>query len=119
VGDETNEPPVWEITEDVINQAVTVKVYEGGASLLPDGTRLFISEQLEMTAYHHDPAHARIYNRVIYHLHERGYETLVTAAGTIRSTLTDFHVDARLNVSLNGSPFFEKSWLESISRQLL
>lgn len=119
VGGETNEPPVWEITEDVINQAVTVKVYEGGASLLPDGTRLFISEQLEMTAYHHDPAHARIYNRVIYHLSERGYETLITAAGTIRSTLTDFHVDTRLNVSLNGSPFFEKSWLESISRQLL
>lgn len=119
IGDYAGEPPVWEVTEDVINQAVTVKVYDGDTSILPDGVRLFTSEQLEMTAYHHDPATVHLYNRVIYQLQERGYETLITAAGAIRSTLTDFHIDTQLKVSLNGSPFFEKSWLESIPRRLL
>ncbi|HLF26258.1 MAG TPA: CocE/NonD family hydrolase [Anaerolineae bacterium] len=118
VGGGSDEPPVWQIVEDVIDQSVTVKVYGGDTSTLPDGTSLFESERIEMTAYHHDPAHVRLYNEIVYHLKEHGYDTRVQATGSIRSTETDFHVDIQLQVLLNGNLFFQKSWLESVPRRL-
>lgn len=118
-GEVSYEPAVWQITEDVINQAVTVKVYGADKAELPNGVALFTSELLELTAHHHDPAHTRLYNEVVYQLKEHGYETHIRTTGTIRSTETDFHVDVQLQVNLNGNPFFQKAWLESIPRQLV
>ena len=120
VGSGSEEESVWQIVEDVMQQSVTVKAYGGDTSILPGGqTSLFTSERLDMTAYHHDPAHVRLYNEVIYRLRKQGYETDIRATGSIRSTETDFHVDVELLVRLNGNLFFQKSWLESIPRQLL
>jgi hypothetical protein len=119
IGRGYEEPPVWQIIEDVIKQSVTVKIYGGDTSILPGDSQLFTSELLEMTAYHHDPAHARLYNEVVYQLEEYGYEIYIRSTGTIRSTETDLQVDLQLLVTLNGNPFFQKSWLESIPRQWL
>jgi hypothetical protein len=114
------DPATWQIVEDVLDQSVTVKVYGGDTTTLPDGrVSLFNSELLELTAYHHDPAHTSLYNEVTYRLQEHSYETHIQASGTIRSTASDFHVDVQLQVHLNGNLFFQKSWLESIPRQLL
>ena len=119
IGGGSEEPGVWQITEDVINQSVTVKIYGGDTAALPEGISLSTSEMIELTAHHHDPAHARLYNEVNYHLKEHGYETHVRSTGTIRSTETDFHADVELLVTLNGNIFFQKSWLETIPRRLL
>jgi hypothetical protein len=119
VGSGRDEPAMWQVIEDVIGQSVTVRIYGGDFSALPDGVSLFTSEQIEMTAYHHDPAHARLSNQVIYHLKEHGYETEIRSTGTLRSTESDFHVDVQLLVTFNGSVFFQESWLESIPRRLL
>ncbi|MGH2522270.1 MAG: hypothetical protein ACRDH2_07180, partial [Anaerolineales bacterium] len=61
----------------------------------------------------------RLSTEITYRLKEQGYETHVRATGAIRSTESDFHVDLELLVTLNGSIFFQKSWLESIPRRLL
>lgn len=119
VGSVTSEPAVWQIIEDVIRQSVTVKTYGADAADLPNSVALATSELLELTAYHNDPAHARLYNECVYHLKEHGYETHIRTTGTFRSTETDFHVDVQLQVTLNGNLFFQKSWLESIPRQLV
>jgi len=119
VGRGYEEPPVWQIIEDVIKQSLTVKLFGGDTSILPGDSRLTTSELLEMTAYHHDPARVHLYNEVIYQLEEYGYEIYIRSTGSIRSTATDLHVDIQLLVTLNGNPFFQKSWLESIPRQLL
>ncbi len=119
VGTDREDPPVWQVIEDVLAGSVTVKTYEGGTGVLPDGTEVFASEGLEMTVYHDDPAHTRLYSRVLYKLKEWGYEIEIHATGTIRSTTTDFHVDVQLRVLLNGGVFFEKSWLESVPRELV
>ncbi|MCB0085323.1 MAG: hypothetical protein KDE47_30495, partial [Caldilineaceae bacterium] len=119
VGEYLYEPPVWQIIEDVIKQSVTVKLYGGDTVILPHGVTLFNSEKLEMTAYHQQPAYARMYNEVIYKLRNHGYETEIRATGSIHSTVDAFHIDIQLLVHLNGNRFFEKSWLESIPRQLL
>ncbi|MEZ4711062.1 MAG: CocE/NonD family hydrolase [Caldilineaceae bacterium] len=119
VGEYLYEPPVWQIIEDVIKQSVTVKLYGGDMVILPNGVTLFNSEKLEMTAYHQEPAYARMYNEVLYKLRNHGYQTEIRATGSIHSTADAFHIDIQLMVHLNGNRFFEKSWLESIPRQLL
>jgi hypothetical protein len=119
IGGGSEEPPVWRIAEDVLAGSVTVEVYGGDTTTLPDGRALFNAERLLLTAYERDPAHVVFANQVDYRLDEHGHETRIRSTGTIRSTATDFHVDIELRVDLNGNLFFHKSWLESIPRQLL
>ncbi len=119
IGEESGPPPVWQIIQDVIQQTVTVKAFSGDTSILPDRTRIYTSERLDMTASERDPARAHLFNEVVYELDENGYQTRIHATGSIRSTVTDFHVDVQLRVDLNGGLFFQKSWLESIPRNLV
>ncbi|MBA2382866.1 MAG: CocE/NonD family hydrolase, partial [Chloroflexi bacterium] len=120
IGSYRGDPPRWEVVEDVINGSVTVRTSEFGETTLPDGrTTLYTGESLEMTARDADPAHARMHNEVVYRLREDGSEILIEASGTIRTTTTDFHMNVGLRVSLDGAPFFERGWLETIPRQLV
>lgn len=119
VGSGSEDPPVWRITEDVMANSVTVHLYDGGATVLPSGASLFSSEEIRLTAFHHDPAHASLFNEVVYRLAQHGYEIEILASGTIRATQSDFHIDIQLQVLLNGNPFWNKSWLESVPRRLL
>jgi len=119
IGSSREEDGVWQITEDVIRDTVTVKLYGGDTTTLPDGTTLYEAETIEMTAHHHDPARALLHNDVHYRLTEHDYVTDIHASGNIRATATDFHVDVQLLIKLNGSEFFQKSWLESIPRLLV
>jgi putative CocE/NonD family hydrolase len=120
VGSYQGERPRWEVVEDVIDGSVTVRTSEFGESTLPDGrTTLYTGEALEMTARDADPAHARMHNDVVYRLREDGSEILIEANGTIRTTATDFHMNVGLRVTLDGAPFFERAWLETIRRQLV
>jgi hypothetical protein len=108
------------VIEDVIDGSLTVVTSEFGESTLPDGrTTLYAGERLEMTARDSDPAHARMHNDVVYRLREDGSEILVEANGTIRTTATDFHMNVGLRVTLDGAPFFERGWLETIPRRLV
>jgi len=118
-GSGREEPAVWQIVEDVIKRTVTVKLYDGGSSVLPDDTELFSSEMIEMTAHHDDPAHARLTNEVLYRLTERDYQIDIQASGTIRSALANFHIDIQLEVLLNGRQFWRKAWLTTVPRHLL
>ncbi|MEZ4679320.1 MAG: CocE/NonD family hydrolase [Caldilineaceae bacterium] len=119
IGESKGDSPVWQVIQDVLRQAVTVKVYGGGESILPNGIRIFDSELLEMTAYEQDPARVLLYNEVLYQLDESGYRCEVRTTGTTRSTEQNFHIDIQLRITLNGNYFFEKTWLESFPRQLL
>jgi hypothetical protein len=115
-----DEPPVWQVTDDVIDGSVTVTTSEFGEVVLPDGrTSLYSGERLEMTARDDDPAAARMHNEVVYRLRDGGSEIRIEAAGTVRSTETDFHMNVGLKVTLDGAPFFERGWLESIPRRLV
>jgi putative CocE/NonD family hydrolase len=113
-----SEPAVWQVVEDVIEGSVTVRLAEADTTTLPDsGATLATSERIEMTAYHDDPAHARMFNEEIYRLIERGYDIHVVSTGTLRATETAFQIDVQLVVNLNGAMFFQKSWLESVPRR--
>jgi hypothetical protein len=60
-----------------------------------------------------------MYNEVTYRLEEGGYMTDIRSAGSVRCTETEFIMDIQLQVALNGNPFFQKSWLESVPRRLV
>ncbi|MFL5779576.1 MAG: CocE/NonD family hydrolase, partial [Chloroflexota bacterium] len=120
VGSYRGDAPRWEVVEDVMDGSVTVRTSEFGETTLPDGrTTLYTGEALEMTARDADPAHARMHNEVVYRLRENGSEIRIEANGTIRTTRTDFHMNVGLKVTLDGAPFFERGWLETIPRQLV
>jgi predicted acyl esterase len=118
-GGGSDEPGVWRISEDVIAGSTTVEIYGGDTTILPDGRSLFNAERLLLTAYERDPAHVTFSNQVDYRLREHGYETHIRSSGTIRSTASDFHINIELLVTLDGNTFFQRSWLESVPRQLL
>jgi uncharacterized protein len=120
IGEYRGESPVWEVLEDVIDGSVTVRSSEFGEALLPDGrTTLYTGERLEMTARDADPAHARMHNEVVYRLRQDGAEILVESSGTTWTTAADFHMDVALRVTLDGAPFFERDWAETIPRRLV
>ena len=120
IGSYRGDPPTWQVIEDVIDGSVTVVTSEFGESTLPDGrSTLYTGERLEMTARDADPAHARMHNEVVYRLREDGSEVLIEANGTTRTTETDFHMNVGLRVTLDGAPFFERGWLETIPRDLV
>ncbi len=120
LGSSTDEPSTWRVTDDVIQGTVTVSTSEFGESVMPDGkSSLYTGERLEMTAADADPAHARMHNEVVYRVRDRGAEILIEASGTISSTETDFHMNVGLRVTLDGAPFFERGWLETIPRRLV
>lgn len=119
VGGGSETPAVWEIREDVLRQRVTVVVSGGDLTTLPGEISLATSEHLEITAHADDPAHASLRNAVEYELTEQGYRIQISSGGTVRSSADAFHIDLRLSVRLNGSPFFERSWVESIERRLV
>ena len=120
VGAYRGDPPTWQVVEDVIAGSVTVRTSEFGESVLPDGrSTLYSGERLEMTARDADPADARMDNEVVYRLRDDRGEVLVESSGTIRTTAIDFHMTVNLTVTLDGQPFFERTWNETIPRRLV
>jgi putative CocE/NonD family hydrolase len=119
VGSGDAEPPVWRIDEDVIAGSVTVHVYEGGTTVLEDGRALFSSERLDMTAFHDDPARARLDNDVVYRWREHAFTTEIRATGRTTSDAAAFTFDLHLEVDLDGERFFERTWHEVVPRHLV
>ena len=115
----SEESAVWQITDDVLAGTVKVTAGSGETTILPDGTTLYSSELLEMTASDGDPAHARMSTEVVYRLDQDGRAISVRANGLMTSTETDFNLAVDLDVTLDGAPFHHGSWAETIPRKLV
>ena len=118
-GEYSEDPPAWQISEDVVAGTVTVTTGGGETSVLPDGTQLYAAELLEMTAADADPAHARMRTEVAYRLDQDGRSISVLANGLMTSTETTFELGLELEVSLDGQPFHRGQWTETIPRRLV
>ncbi len=119
VGSEAEDPPIWRIEEDVIAGTVSVTIGEGGASILEDGSRVYSSERLVLTASDPDPAHARLDSEVVYRWTGDGFDVEIRANGGIASDEGAFDIRVQLDVRLDGEPFFAREWNERIPRQLV
>ncbi len=119
VGSSEEDPPEWRIEEDVIRGTTTVTIFDGAASTQEDGSRLYASERLVLTASDADPAHARLASDVVYRYTGDGWDADIRATGVIASDEGAFDVRVALDVSLDGEPFFAREWRESIPRTLV
>jgi putative CocE/NonD family hydrolase len=115
----TEDAAVWQISEDVLAGTVTVTTASGETTVLPDGTTLYSSERLEMTASDLDPAHARMRTEVIYRLDQDGRAISILANGLMTSTEAAFELAVDLDVTLDGAPFHHGQWAEAIPRRLV
>ncbi|MGH2511820.1 MAG: CocE/NonD family hydrolase [Candidatus Limnocylindrales bacterium] len=108
----------WRISEDVLARTVTVTTGSSETTALPDGSRLFSSELLEMTASETDPAHARMRTEVTYRLDQDGRAIVVEANALMSSDAATFELAVELDVSLDGAPLHHARWAETIPRRL-
>lgn len=118
--------PVWRIEEDVIAGTTSVVVHDGGEAIVPDGRRLYAAETLRMTAGDADPALASLEADVVYRWQERepdrdGALTAIEIRAVSRqtSTATEFELSVDLEVDVDGSRFFARTWSERIPRHLV
>ncbi len=119
VGSYREDTPEWRIEEDVIGSRVTVTIFDGGESTQEDGSTLYSSERLVLTASDADPAHARLDSDVVYRWSGDGFACDVRAEGVIASDEDAFDVRVALDVRLDGAPFFTREWSERIPRNLV
>jgi hypothetical protein len=119
VGASDEDPPEWRIEEDVLRRACAVTIYGGGGSTQEDGSHLYSSERLVLAASDADPAHARLDSDVVYRWTVDGFDIDIRAQGEIASDEGAFDVRVRLDVRLDGAPFFEREWREAIPRNLV
>ena len=119
VGSDVGIEPRWEIVTDRMQGSVSVRVADGNETHVPDSIVLFTQEELDMTAWEHEPGRVVLDNRVVYRLQMDGIRVEVTATGSIRSTQYDFDFNLDLRVDLDGRPFFTKEWRERVPRALL
>jgi hypothetical protein len=119
VGRSEEDVPEWRIEEDVLRGRVAVTIFDGGGSSQEDGSHLYSSERLVLTASDADPAHATLESDVVYRWSGFGAEADIRARGTIASDASAFDVRVALDVRLDGEPFFEREWRERIARNLV
>ena len=120
VGGSEEDEPEWRIEEDVLHGTVSVTIFEGGASTQEDGSRLYSSERLVLTASDPDPARASLDSDVVYRWSGlRGRRADIRATGRIVSDAEAFDVSVALDVRLDGEPFFAREWQERIPRRLV
>ena len=113
-----DDPPVWRVEHDVLAGTTTVHIFDGGASIAPDGTTLYSSEAHDLTASDADPARARMESRVVYRLRQDGHAIDVDVIGATTSDAETFRMTGTLTVALDGAPFFGRDWDETIPREL-
>jgi hypothetical protein len=102
----------------VLAGTVTVTTFEGGETVLPDGTTLYASESHAMTASDDDPATARMSSEVVYRLRQDGIDAEAVATAETTSTAAGFRLRGELQVRLDGEPFFDRAWDEDVPRRL-
>ena len=119
VGSDDGVEPRWEIVTDRMQGAVTVRVADGNETHVPGSIVLFTQEELDMTAWEHEPERVVLDNRVVYRLQMDGVQVEVNATGSIRSTQSEYEFDLDLRVDLDGSQFYARQWRERVGRALL
>ncbi len=118
-GEGAYDEPKWLIEEDVIQGTTTVTIHDGGEDVLEDGRRLYAAETLRLTASDRDPARATLDADVVYRWTDAGRAIEIRARSLQTSDVDAFDISVDLEVTLDGTPFFDRSWRERIPRDLV
>ena len=118
--EQADQPPQWVVHEDVYNERVTVET-NTHHRLRPLRETLWTEDvgHASVTASDARPDLASV--KGVHRISMIWPESRIDVTGRtlLRSNATHFHADVTLNVTVDGEPFFQKQWLESVERQLL
>ncbi len=116
----TQEPHVWQVTNDVLAQTVTLTLHRGGRSATPTGGWSQSSDDLTLSLNRRDPADVRAVGTHRAILDDPRAGTIeAVARQEIQSDAAAFHWRVDLDVTRDGNPWGKRSWQRSFPRQML
>ena len=104
--------PVWEVVDDCLNEKVRVS-----ASWLRKAWGDMASWTMEVDK--RDPARASANGQMLMRRTSATQVIVSRSDIVVRSTDSSFHITVGVAVEVNGLPFFDKSWVETVPRVLL
>lgn len=112
--------PIWQISQDVIGGFTTVNLRSRGqVRPMGESFALAMDTHTEIAASDDRPEQAYIKGTCRHSVLQRHERTDVVGRAAVRSTATHLNVDIELNVSIDGEPFFNRQWLETIPRNFI
>jgi len=115
-----NERPIWRVSEDVVEGLATVYIRDCHR-VRPVGEDFEVEEaqtvEVAATDAHPDRAHAKSVQRISMFQPDGRTDLLGRVA--VRSTAAHLHVDIELRVTVDGEPFFQRQWVETIPRNFV
>jgi predicted acyl esterase len=114
------EKPAWRVGEDAVDGTRSVYVRDCHR-VQPVGEPFEVEEEQVAEAVARDADPARVHVKGVQRISMLQQEARTDLVGRIalRSTATHLHADLELRVSVDGEPFFQKSWAESIRRHFI
>jgi len=109
----------WTVTEDIIGGSFTARIRDC-QRVRPEGEPFEVEEDLQaqMTASDARPDQATALGLQRISMIESDRRTDLIGRAAIRSTATHLHVDMELRVTTDGEPLFQRTWMETIPRNL-
>jgi hypothetical protein len=116
----SGELSAWRVSEDVVSDTTTVYVRDSHR-VQPIGEPFAVDEEqiAEATASDARPDRVSVKGTQRITMLQPESRTELVGRIALRSTATHLHADLELRVSVDGEPFFQKSWVESTERHYL
>jgi hypothetical protein len=112
--------PTQQLMYDQIAGTVNLSGHLGSRIVLDGDLGAIVSERdFRVSVSVNDPAHSSIVGMHKIAMHREDGIIEVAAESSIRATQTHFHIIVNLNVTRNGTAFFQKQWTATEPRQLL
>ncbi len=112
--------PTQQLMYDQIAGTVNMSGHLESRTVLDGNLGAIVSERdFRVSVSVRDPAHSSIVGVHKMAMHREDGIIEVTAESSIRATKTHFHIIVNLNVTRNGTAFFQKQWIATEPRRLL
>jgi hypothetical protein len=111
--------PVWEVRDDVLADAATVRIEYAREFRLPDGTEIAERRWMESTVARRDPAHAVARGETRVRRVHAGLAVECVALGVLTGSARALHLVVDLDVRVQDRPHFQRRWTASFPRLLL
>jgi hypothetical protein len=110
---------VWEVRDDVLADAATVRIEYAREFRLPDGTEIAERRWMESTVARRDPARAVTRGETRVCRVHGGLAVECVALGVLTGSARALHLVVDLDVRVQDRPHFQRRWTASFPRLLL
>ncbi|MGD9028746.1 MAG: CocE/NonD family hydrolase [Anaerolineae bacterium] len=119
VGQVEAERPTWRVTRDHMAATTEVFLHQASRTHIDGGPAFASHSEATATVFERDPARATIRGLSQVVLHWPKWTIDASARGQIESTEDSFHVTIHLEITRDGSAYFNRRWTRTFPRELL